>query len=151
MRTVILMTGLVALGVCGGALISGEDVSPAEPAAIALAASQERGEAAVRRGPRGPRGRRGPAGFGQITIVDGPSVNLTPQGSGIGTSEASCPSGSTVIGGGWDTTTPPARIAPNLSHAVGAKWVVTMTNSGGTVGSFNAEAMCARRGRSRAN
>jgi len=144
MRTVVFITALAVLGV-GVALGSPGSSSP-DGAAVSLAADKDQVQTARRRGRRGPRGPRGPAGLTRITVIEGPTVTLSPAGSGTGTSEATCPAGSAVVSGGWDSTTPSASLSASKSHALGSSsWEVTMRNAGGTVAEFNAEAMCARR------
>jgi hypothetical protein len=59
------------------------------------------------RGPQGPKGATGPAGpqgtFGAVTPVDGPSVTLCSEAASCAVqgATASCPPGTTVVGGGW--------------------------------------------------
>ena len=119
MRTVFLTVGLVLLG-AGGALTLQDAASSSGTATASLAASQDDAQAARR---RGPRGRRGPAGFGQIQVVKGPSVNLSPVGAGTGTSEASCPGGTTVVGGGWEM--PGVGGDPRVTRSPTTPWART--------------------------
>jgi hypothetical protein len=121
------------------------------------------------RGPRGPKGRRGPKGpqgpkgatgatgpkgatgatgaagaFATISTVKGPTVFLSGFGAGaVGSSSATCPVGTQVIGGGWQGGGISATVSYNAPTGVPNTWGVLMTNDEETGTSFNAVATCA--------
>jgi hypothetical protein len=104
-------------------------------------------------GPAGAAGAAGGAGTAgtfttaDVTTVIGSAPSSVAINGGTGTSVASCPSGSTVIGGGytWAQTTPPnVTVSADLPQSTTA-WVVTIQNNSTTTatGAFAAEALCA--------
>ena len=113
-----------------------------------------------KRGPRGPKGAAGapgatgtpgatgPAGpkgaFSSVTTVGGPGVALAkfPQSGAVGSSTATCPPGTTLIGGGWQGGGISATVSFNSGS--GSSWSVVMTNDNEeSTASFFATAFCA--------
>jgi len=102
-----------------------------------------------KRGPRGPKGAAGPQGpagpqgtFGTVTSIEGPGVTLcdTAASCAVQGASASCPPGTTVVGGGWkgggiETFIP-------FSASVGNAWNIIAVNYFGTP-TIHAVAMCA--------
>jgi hypothetical protein len=126
-------------------------------AAADISASQDRVDTAAPaakrgpRGPRGPRGTRGPAGprglagIASISVVDGPATPQCPNGGGtcqVASSEAVCPTGSAVVGGGFETATPDnvvgyaKRINPTTYAVIAVNWWAAPS-------SIKAQAICA--------
>lgn len=74
------------------------------PGPGSVAARPQRGPRG-KRGPRGPQGQAGPKGtFGSVVTVNGPSTYLCSFGVGgcaVGSTEVSCPPGTTLVGGGY--------------------------------------------------
>jgi hypothetical protein len=153
LRSAVLLTSFAMLfGVCGGATAHVILDSKGKPP----------------RGPRGPRGRPGPQGpqgseglpgpqgkpgadvsFTTTNVVyrSGPDAALGPTGTAnaIGSSTASCPSGSVAISGGWDTHTQvPSKLTAFRSIRVEpAGWKVEIVNQDPSSGSFFAFVVCA--------
>lgn len=110
-------------------------------------------------GPRGPHGQPGLAGkaggfsTANITQVTGPAANMCASGLGncdVASSDATCPSGSVVVGGGWTSASggnPPveATVADSspLIPSTTQDWYVLMINKSSLSASFNAVATCA--------
>ncbi len=106
-------------------------------------------------GPRGPQGQAGQAGgfsTTNVTQVSGPTVTLCASGGGscdVESSDATCPAGSVVLGGGWNwgsTASPPVEATVSLdSPAVAGSqdWEVLMVNNSSVSASFSAVATCA--------
>ncbi len=114
----------------------------AAAAAGALARRGPRGK----RGPKGPRGPAGPAGpkgtFGSVTSVLSPSVSLCGWESGacsVGSATATCPPGTTVVGGGYAG----AGIRAFISASVPGGWFVGAANESVFSTTFKAEVLCA--------
>lgn len=112
----------------------------------------------ARRGPRGPKGARGPRGFpgpkgpagaqgpkgtfGNITYVLGPPTTLCPFSAGscsVGSASATCPPGTTVVGGGMIGTGFPFISAATNSTT----WSVSEANEFESSAQFRATAVCA--------
>ena len=146
-----------------GAAASGKEqllLAKLEGTSVAsLADSGQRG-ARGPKGRRGPKGARGPAGpkgatgaigpagpqgaFASISTVKGPTVFLTSLGAGaVGSSSATCPAGTTLIGGGWQGGGISATVAYDAPTGVANTWGVLMTNDDEVSTSFNAVAQCA--------
>lgn len=117
--------------------------------------------AATKRGPRGPRGPRGfrgpagpagpagaagatgPAGITTITTVSGPASFQCSDGGGacqVASSNANCPAGTSVIGGGFDADTPDDVVS--YSQRVGNGWGVIATNYFPAASTVTAQAIC---------
>src|SRR5262245_55630424 len=103
----------------------------------------------VKRGPRGPRGPQGPAGIAHVTRGSGNAVTLcgSSVSCAIGTSTATCPSGSVVIGGGYkaDGLVIVAYSQANTStsySAIGANLEAVFA-PGTDSATLNAQAICA--------
>jgi hypothetical protein len=97
-------------------------------------------------GPQGPTGPPGPSGISSLTQVSGDPVSVTPFEQR--TASATCPTGDTAIGGGYETLSRVSLFdgAPDVlsSYSSGQAWVVTVENAG-FVGplSFRVDATCA--------
>src|SRR3954463_4694002 len=82
-------------------------------------------------GPAGPAGPAGPSGIASITTVDGPATPYGPSSSGSGavaSSTATCPSGSRVVGGGFDATTIDTDVS--FARASATTYTVISSNAG---------------------
>jgi len=108
-------------------------------------------------GPQGPQGIQGftgssgpqgpPGGFdlGKISYVTGPTVSVpSVAGLAVGT-EALCPTGDKVVGGGFrilsaDTAVGVVRSA---SNSTGSGWIVEVTNTSSAPVDMHATAVCA--------
>lgn len=103
------------------------------------------------RGPKGPKGSQGapgapgPRGLGGVTIVYGPTVTMCDfdASCAVQSSVATCPAGQVVLGGGWDSTSPPIDATVAVNRPVGGSaWGVLMANYFGSP-NFRAVATCA--------
>ena len=100
---------------------------------------------------RGNAGRQGPAGgfsTANVTDVSGPSVTMDVSGGAndVQGSLAQCPTGSVVLGGGYDgETNPPVSATVGYDESLGGNaWDVIMSNNDGYgTASFHAVAVCA--------
>lgn len=110
---------------------------------------QKASASASKKGKRGPRGKRGftgpqgPAGIASISRVAGPSVYQGPLGSGseVKTSTATCPAGTYVTGGGYNSSIIENFIEFEWSSATQYSVIaVNYFNQGGTI---TAQAICA--------
>jgi len=96
-------------------------------------------------GPRGPAGPAGPTGIATITAVDGPTVAQCASGGGacqVAQSDAVCPAGLRVVGGGFasatiDNITLFAASTSSTTYSVVAENLYTAGNS------IKAQALCA--------
>jgi hypothetical protein len=62
----------------------------------------------------------------------------------VGFSQASCPSGTTVVGGGWDgESAPPVVATVGYNKALGNGWEVIMANTAPISSRYHAIAVCA--------
>lgn len=106
-----------------------------------------------KRGPRGPRGPRGfqgpagpagPAGIANVARVSGPSAYQGAPGSGyeVNSSTATCPPGSYVTGGGFDSDAPDNVVA--YAWASATQYGVIAINEWVSSNSITAQAICAR-------
>jgi hypothetical protein len=95
-------------------------------------------------GPAGPVGATGPAGaFASISTVKGPTTFLAAFGAGaVGISTATCPAGTTLIGGGWQGGGIAATVSWN-GPSNANQWSVLMTNDDEVSTTFSAVAVCA--------
>lgn len=99
-------------------------------------------------GPAGPQGKQGPQGpegnFGNVEIVNGPKVLLGADGSGddVKLAEADCPSGTTLVGGGYSGGT--IDMTVSYDAPAGNSWGVIAINwSSSASNDFQAHAICA--------
>jgi hypothetical protein len=97
------------------------------------------------RGPAGPGGIQGPPGIASITDATGPAAAQCADGGGgcqVARSDATCPSGSLVVGGGFasssidDITLFSEQSAPNV-------WTVIAENLYTGTNTIQAQAVCA--------
>jgi hypothetical protein len=112
------------------------------------------------RGPRGRRGARGPAGpkgasgatgaagpkgtFGSVTLVKGAPVILGPftSPSAVGSAEAACPAGTTLVGGGYQGGT--IEFSVSWDAPTANSWAVIATNNSELFSAtLYADALCA--------
>lgn len=128
------------------------DLSPAVRKQLRLRAA---------RGPAGPRGPEGPAGTpagtvagidpSRVTLVNDTADRRVGHGS-FGMSEATCPDGTTLVGGGFSNAASSNSINPSVyvhvrsSQAIANRWVVNfyVAANGGLVGAATAHAVCVR-------
>jgi hypothetical protein len=106
-------------------------------------------------GPQGPTGPPGPAGAAggfnpaSVSYVSGTPVTLCPFEGGpscaVGSSTATCPAGTVVVGGGWDgLSSPPISATVGYNKPIGStQWEVTMVNDAPIGATFAAVAVCA--------
>lgn len=97
------------------------------------------------RGPEGPAGDIGPAGIAQVGVADGPAGAMCAAGGGgcqVGSSVATCPSGSVVVGGGWTSDSVDVTV-PFATRTAGNTWGVIAINYEGNARSIVAHAICA--------
>jgi hypothetical protein len=96
------------------------------------------------RGATGATGATGAAGSVSVQTVTGPTATLNP--SADGASLASCPTGTSVVSGGWiGGTQPPTNAGVSDSDPVnGTGWDVVMHNNGSATVSFAAVAVCTK-------
>jgi hypothetical protein len=116
------------------------------------------------RGPEGPQGQQGtqgtqgapgPSGVfstSNVTQIDGLDAVMCPNGGGacaVGSSVATCPSGSVVLGGGWSSAgSPPVVASVAYNKPVGtSSWQVIMASNTSAISQdFYAVATCATSG-----
>lgn len=108
----------------------------------------------VRRGPRGLRGKRGPrgpvgppgqAGIAALTTALGPATSQCAYPGGacqVAASEAACPSGSFVVGGGFIANTP-EDITVYAARVTTTSYGVIAVNWSSTPATIQAQAICA--------
>jgi hypothetical protein len=92
-----------------------------------------------------PRGPRGPAGIATVTSVLGPPAPQCAVSGGTcaaGTSVATCPTGSYVIGGGY-LSTMIENIIEEARRTSPTTYTVTAVNHGRLSGAIIAQAICA--------
>jgi hypothetical protein len=157
--TIVSMVALFAAlsgGAIAGTLISGSQIKNHSISAkklTALAVRQLRGH----RGPAGPMGAPGADGApgvfstSNVTQVSGPVSVQCPAGGGacdVGSSVATCPSGSVVLGGGFDSEgAPPVEATVAFDKPLGTdSWEVILVNNGTISQNFFAVATCATPG-----
>jgi hypothetical protein len=102
-------------------------------------------------GPSGPAGPAGASGAQFVSQASGAMATLCDDDSlscSVGSSVATCPGGTVVVGGGWDGSPDPpvlATVAFNRPLGTNAWEVIMADNSGGNVGftqTFTAVATC---------
>jgi hypothetical protein len=96
-------------------------------------------------GPAGPAGASGPGGVTKVTTVDGPAVGMCPSGGGdcqTAVSTAICPSGSFVVGGGWQSSSNDTVVESARATTV-TSYLVIAINYAATTGTISAHAICA--------
>ena len=106
-------------------------------------------------GERGPQGQAGPAGTqglaGTAGITEAYSEHVTVEADGFAFTEAVCPAGKRVIGGGYTVEdVAGAKLVPTSGYPIGtgngqSAWYVTMQNVGEDDQAFWAIAFCAAR------
>lgn len=106
------------------------------------------------RGPAGPPGApgadgapgpQGPAGITSLSAATGPVTGLCAAGAGacqVGSSDASCPSGSTVIAGGFGASAIETFVLYSAATS-SSTWHVVAEDEGPFTGSIQAQAICA--------
>jgi len=146
-----------------GAAIRNGTISPAKltvPLRQAIARKPVRGPRGVPGipGPAGAAGAAGAAGTfsaANVTQVAGPLAVMGPAGStnpiDIAGSLATCPQGSTLVGGGWIGDRNPAagysypfQVSITSDGPIGASWNTILVNNGPDAAAFHAVAICAR-------
>ena len=98
---------------------------------------------------RGPRGFTGPPGITVVTTVDSAAAPMCAFGSGgceVAGPYASCPAGSAVVGGGWQSDSP-QLIVPYAKHPTdgGQNYSVIAINFDTSPHTISAQAICATR------
>jgi hypothetical protein len=96
-------------------------------------------------GPAGPAGASGPGGVTKVTTVDGPAVGMCPSGAGdcqTAVSTAICPSGSFVVGGGWQSSSNDT-VVESARATTATSYLVIAINYAATTGTISAHAICA--------
>jgi hypothetical protein len=91
-------------------------------------------------GPTGATGPQGPSGTASRTIAIGSFVQVGAGGDGTAT--ATCPSGSTATGGGFDTTTGIDVLSSVPASDGTQSWEVDAQNPTGVGGEFRARVVC---------
>jgi hypothetical protein len=155
-----MVVALVALVAAISGVAVAAPTGNVQPKHKAVAASGQRGPRGFRgprglpgpRGKTGPQGNPGPAGgfsVANVTQASGPSALMCVSGGGsceVGSSVATCPAGSVVLGGGWDgENNPPVVATVGYSKPLGANtWEVIMVNNDSSLSAnFHAVATCA--------
>jgi hypothetical protein len=103
------------------------------------------------RGPQGPagdpgdQGNPGPAGIATVGSVSGPAGPMCADGGGacqVGSSTATCPAGSVVVGGGWTSDSVTVTV-PFSARTGGTTYGVIGINYDASARSITAQAICA--------
>lgn len=97
------------------------------------------------RGEQGPQGPQGPAGIATIRAVDGPASPQCANGSGgcqVASSNATCPAGSFVVGGGFDASGID-QVVGYAKRVSGTTFGVIAINYSSTPETVQAQAICA--------
>jgi hypothetical protein len=159
---VVVVVLLVGAGVATGAsrylLTSTHQIKPSVLQALR---SNDRGKTGARgnagpTGTRGTTGQTGQAGLAgpagafsttNVTQAGGASSFMCASGSGncdVGSSVATCPTGSVALGGGWDgESNPPVVATVAYNEPLGTdSWEVIMANNGSISANFHAVATC---------
>lgn len=132
-----LIAALSITGAIGVSAASGDG----HKATTAKKAKGKRGPRGLR-GPRGFKGAQGPAGIASITRVNGPAVYQGWSGSGseVQSSTATCPAGTYVTGGGYNSSVIENFIEYSISSATQHSVIaVNYFDQGGTI---TAQAVC---------
>lgn len=90
----------------------------------------------------GAQGQQGAPGLSGYQVVQGPDVVAAPGASVQAT--VSCPAGTRVLGGGYDTTSS-TLVELNRSgpESAGTRWFIRVTNNAAADRTINAQAICA--------
>jgi len=100
------------------------------------------------RGPQGPAGDtgdQGPPGISTVGSVGGPAGPMCANGGGacqVGSSTATCPAGSVVVGGGWTSDSVTVTV-PFAARTGGTTYGVIGINYDSADRSITAQAICA--------
>src|SRR6478736_2327181 len=100
------------------------------------------------RGPQGPAGdpgNQGPPGVATVGSVSGPAGPMCANGGGacqVGSSTATCPAGSVVVGGGWTSDSVTVTV-PFAARTGGTTYGVIGINYDPADRSITAQAICA--------
>jgi hypothetical protein len=79
-----------------------------------------------------------------LTLTRAVGGVATMSTNGVGSSLATCPSGTSLISGGWDGLNAPPTVATvGYNRPLTNSWSVIMANNGGPVSTFQAVAECA--------
>jgi hypothetical protein len=105
-------------------------------------------------GKRGPKGPPGQFDASDVATAQAPFTSLCGQSGGscaVATSNATCPSGSVAVGGGWipDPNNPVIGTVVLSAPISGGTWGVIMLNLTDNGGNFAAVAQCASAGTAR--
>ena len=146
-----LFVALAGTATAGTAvLITGKQIKNGSIGLADISASAKRALKG-QRGPQGiqgiagPAGTAGPAGLpggfdpAKVSYVTGPTVTFAP--GEIHFAEATCPAGTTVIGGGYFASI--ARVAAENTFGDGRTWSVLINNDTSISLDVNAYAVCA--------
>jgi hypothetical protein len=80
-------------------------------------------------GPAGPQGAAGLSGFEVVFALNPPVTPVTVAGFGTFTANVACPSGKTVIGGGFESLNSAVLVLPYASYPTSAtNWRVMLKN-----------------------
>jgi hypothetical protein len=96
-------------------------------------------------GSEGPAGDRGPVGISTVGSATGTTGAMCAFGGGscqVGTSVATCPTGSVVVGGGYSTSSTDVVVS-YLQRTSGTTYNVIAINYTGTPETIAAQAVCA--------
>jgi hypothetical protein len=96
-------------------------------------------------GPQGPAGPQGSAGIASVTTAVGPAAAQCASGGGacqVAQSDAICPSGSVVIGGGFVSGND-ANITLAAARTAATKYSVVAENFNAASNTIQAQAVCA--------
>jgi hypothetical protein len=146
-------TGVLLRGAAGAPGVAGAD-GPAGPQGPQGAQGGPGLQGATgERGPQGPAGPVGPSGSqgpaGTAAITEAYSEHVTVEADGFAFTQAMCPAGKRVIGGGYTVeNVAAAKLVPTSGYPVGtangqSAWYVTMQNLGEDDQAFWAIAFCA--------
>ncbi|MFF7636264.1 hypothetical protein ACFZB9_24415, partial [Kitasatospora sp. NPDC008050] len=93
-------------------------------------------------GPTGPQGPTGPSGVVKAPITVLSAFTTVPPG-GNGYAIAGCPTGTVLIGGGFQfRSTSSSGLSVVTSHAVQGTWIVSMNNTSTEARIFQSQAIC---------
>ena len=147
---VAVVGALVATASAGAAaLIDGEDVKNSSLTGKdvkdkSLTKRDFRGSVRGPRGFQGAQGLPGPSGIASVSTVDGPAGAYCAGGGGscsVASSLATCPAGSRVVGGGFDSSAIFSFV--EFAKAGATTYGVIVVNDGPSSGTITAQAICA--------